>query len=239
MLTQKQINQWVGNHENAAYGFQGGAGAATARETPQPIMADEHTIDAAIQTACRRLALAERLKRSADRMMEAAAAARANNEVAQGFPRAYAHSSDEVAYAPVPTDTKVSGVRVVIYSDEPILAAGLQKIAGDAEMQVMACCSSLAELKTHMANERPDIAVVDLTPQVTSAMLFELQTLAIQCKLVLWVSSVETDFALRALTMGIRGILRKTLSVDAHRECLRKVNSGALWFEGRVAAAVQ
>ena len=78
-------------------------------------------------------------------------------------------------------------IRVVIQSDEPILAKGLQELLeGDADIQVIASCSSTGELQTLMANERPDIAVVDMTPAVTSATLFALQSAALDCKIILW-----------------------------------------------------
>jgi two-component system nitrate/nitrite response regulator NarL len=123
-------------------------------------------------------------------------------------------------------------VRVVIHSDQPILAKGLETvIAADPALELDAFCVEVAALKEHLANADPDLAVLDLTPEVTSAALNELQSLAPGCKLILWTNSIAGDFALKALTIGIRGILRKTLPVEAHRQCLHRVYSGGLWFE--------
>jgi two-component system, NarL family, nitrate/nitrite response regulator NarL len=123
-------------------------------------------------------------------------------------------------------------VRVVIYSDQPILAKGLASlIAADPALELNACCSKVAALKEHLANKKPDLVVLDLTPEITSAALSELQCLAPKSKLILWTNSIAADFALQALTAGIRGVLRKTLSLEAHRQCLHRVYSGDLWFE--------
>jgi len=122
--------------------------------------------------------------------------------------------------------------RVVIYSDQPILAIGLESlIAGDPALELSACCSSMPALEEHLANENPDLAVLDLTPKVTCGALEELQIVAPECKLILWTNTINSDFALQALTIGVRGILRKTLPLEAHRQCLHKVSSGELWFE--------
>jgi two-component system nitrate/nitrite response regulator NarL len=122
--------------------------------------------------------------------------------------------------------------RIVIYSDQPILAMGLESlIAGDPALELNACCSSIAALKEHLANGSPDLAVLDLTTEVTTDALHELQILAPECKLILWTSTINTDFALQALTMGVRGVLRKTLPLEAHSQCLHRVCSGELWFE--------
>jgi two-component system, NarL family, nitrate/nitrite response regulator NarL len=123
-------------------------------------------------------------------------------------------------------------VHVVIYSDQPVMAAGLASlIAADPALELSACCSNISALKEQLVMESPDLAVVDLTPQITGAVLGELQNSALECKLILYTRSIAADFALQALTIGVRGVLRKTLSLEAHRQCLHRVHSGELWFE--------
>jgi DNA-binding NarL/FixJ family response regulator len=123
-------------------------------------------------------------------------------------------------------------VRLVVYSDQPILAMGLESlIAADPALELNACCSNIAALREHLAGENPDLAVLDLTPEITSAALLELQNLAPECKLILWTNTIGGDFALQALTIGIRGVLRKTLPLEALLQCLHRVGAGELWFE--------
>jgi DNA-binding NarL/FixJ family response regulator len=122
-------------------------------------------------------------------------------------------------------------VRVVVYSDQPILAMGLASlIAADPALELNANCSNVAALREHLASGKSDLAVLDLTPEIASA-LGELQSLAPECKLILWTNSIACDFALWALTIGIRGVLRQTLSLEAHRQCMHRVYSGDVWFE--------
>jgi len=113
-----------------------------------------------------------------------------------------------------------------------ILAIGWKSlIATDSALELTACCSSIVALKEHVANGSPDLALLDLTTGLTFAALLELRNQAPDCKLILWTNSLASDFALQARTIGIRGILSKTLPLEAHRECLHRVYSGELWFE--------
>ena len=103
-------------------------------------------------------------------------------------------------------------------------------IAADPALELNANCSNVAALREHLASGKSDLAVLDLTPEIASA-LGELQSLAPECKLILWTNSIACDFALWALTIGIRGVLRQTLSLEAHRQCMHRVYSGDVWFE--------
>jgi hypothetical protein len=130
-------------------------------------------------------------------------------------------------------------VRVAIYSDEPILATGFRSlIATDPKLKLTAFCRTLSQLKAQLACGSLDVAVVDFTPEITAATLGELRDLAAGCKLILWTNSIEGDSALRALKFGIRGVLRKTLPLEMHRQCLHRVNSGDLWFERQLPESV-
>ena len=122
--------------------------------------------------------------------------------------------------------------RIIVYSDQPILLRGMEAlIAGDPALKISACCSQLAALREHLANGNADLALLDLTPELTSRSLGELQTMAPECKLILWTNTIAGDFAMQALTIGIRGVLRKTLPLQAHLQCLHRICAGELWFE--------
>ena len=130
-------------------------------------------------------------------------------------------------------------VRVTIYSEEPILAIGLTRIiTADPELELTDSCSTLDELEDRLSHDRPDIAVIDLTPQITAPALVRLRNLSINSKLILWTTSIAGDFAFRALSIGIRGVLRKTLPLEAQQQCLHLVASGELWFERSLTESV-
>jgi len=70
-----------------------------------------------------------------------------------------------------------------------------------------------------------------LNVSVTFEVLSGLNDLARETKIVLWVHDISTELALQAMSLGIRGILRKTLPVETLCRCLNRVNDGELWFE--------
>ncbi len=80
-------------------------------------------------------------------------------------------------------------------------------------------------------SHQPDILLVDLTAGVNFGVLSGLHEIARHARIVLWVHSISTELALQAMSLGVRGILRKTLPVETLLRCLTRVNEGELWFE--------
>jgi len=87
-----------------------------------------------------------------------------------------------------------------------------------------------AALPVELMRTRPDIALLELSGDLTFTILSEIRHTT-PCPLVLWVDSISPELAFQAIALGIRGILRKTLSPKLQVECLRKVLAGEVWFE--------
>jgi len=77
----------------------------------------------------------------------------------------------------------------------------------------------------------PDLVLMDLTHEITFAVLNEMKHAMSSSRIVLWVNSISTELAFQAMGLGVRGILRKTLPTDLQVKCLQKVQAGELWFE--------
>jgi two-component system, NarL family, nitrate/nitrite response regulator NarL len=116
---------------------------------------------------------------------------------------------------------------------QPVLAEGLAAVlAGSGDLSLSAGCTTLSELTEHVRKERPDLILVDVAPDVTFDLLATLRSVARQIPIVLWVTEdVSPDFASQAIALGVRGILRKSLSVELQLKCLRKVAAGEFWVE--------
>ena len=122
--------------------------------------------------------------------------------------------------------------RILLYSDEPILAKGLESVLRQVEgFDLLPTCGSVASLLEQMAAGGPDLVLMDLTPEVTFGVLSDLKHAMNNCKIVLWVNSISTELAFQAMGLGVRGILRKTLPTDLQVKCLQKVQASELWFE--------
>jgi DNA-binding NarL/FixJ family response regulator len=123
-------------------------------------------------------------------------------------------------------------MRLLLYTDEPVLAQGLTSIlVGTQSFEVMGACSSMTEIKQAVQKGEPDLLLLDLTPEVTFSALSEIKRSILHCKVVLWVHTIATELAFQAMGLGVRGILRKTLGPELVVKCLTKVHQGELWFE--------
>jgi DNA-binding NarL/FixJ family response regulator len=122
-------------------------------------------------------------------------------------------------------------MRLLLYTDEPVLAQGLTSILVATESFEVAACSSMSEVKRSVEKREPDLLLLDLTHEVTFAALSEIRRSILHCKVVLWVHTIATELAFQAMGLGVRGILRKTLGPELIVKCLSKVHQGELWFE--------
>ena len=126
---------------------------------------------------------------------------------------------------------------LLLCTDEPILAEGLIRILSGAEdLKLVSWCQTLENLREEIEAHQPELLLVDLTSDVNFSVLSSLHQIAREARIVLWVHSISTELALQAMSLGIRGILRKTLPVDTLMRCLTRVNEGELWFEKALTA---
>jgi DNA-binding NarL/FixJ family response regulator len=79
---------------------------------------------------------------------------------------------------------------------------------------------------------RPDVVLIDGSVGLTAALrlLGNLKTTG-PAHCVLWVVDLPEMDAFRALQIGARGILRKTLPISTLLECLREVAAGQIWMQ--------
>ena len=122
--------------------------------------------------------------------------------------------------------------RLMLYTDEPILARGLEAVAAEApEFEVAGVCCSTADLVNDVLATNPDMLLLDLTPDLGFGALIELQRRAPATRIVLWTRSISTELAYQAIEHGVRGILRRTHTPEIALKCFRMVADGGLWFE--------
>lgn len=129
--------------------------------------------------------------------------------------------------------------RVLLFTDEPVLAQGFAAILTSVPgFESALVCQRVRELVEHTAGgEKPEVLLVDLTPDVTFGLLTQLRRELPQCRIVLWVRAISTELAYQAMELGIRGILRKTLPAELLVKCLTKVSEGELWFDKGLTAS--
>jgi two-component system nitrate/nitrite response regulator NarL len=121
---------------------------------------------------------------------------------------------------------------VLFYCVQPVLVTGLQTVLAPLNsLMLSGVCSTIPQLMEHVQTQPPDLLLIELTKDVTLEVLTKLRSAAANTPLILWTESITTEFALQAIGVGVRGILRKSLPVELHVKCLLKVASGELWVE--------
>jgi len=122
-------------------------------------------------------------------------------------------------------------VRVLLYTDEPVLSTGFANILAQESFEITSICEHFRDVLVEVKSKRPDVVLLDLTAELSLRGLAEVHQAAPESKLLLWARSISVEMAHHLIELGVRGILRKDLSADLMSVCLRKVAEGELWFE--------
>jgi two-component system, NarL family, nitrate/nitrite response regulator NarL len=127
----------------------------------------------------------------------------------------------------------LSKISVFVCEPQPIIIEGLQKVLAETSDLVLAgAVARPAEAIEAVQRIHPNIVLIDGTSGLTAALrlLGHLKTAA-PAHPVLWVVDLPEMDAFRALQMGARGIIKKTLPTSRLIECLREVGAGQIWMQ--------
>ncbi|HTA71786.1 MAG TPA: response regulator transcription factor [Bryobacteraceae bacterium] len=128
----------------------------------------------------------------------------------------------------------MSSISIFACEAQPVAVEGLRKVLADCDDLVLTgTASKITDALDAITSLRPDIALVDLSAGLAPAIRLatSLKTASVPSHVVLWVVDLPEMEAFRALQMGIRGILKKTLPVAKLIECLREVGAGKIWMD--------
>lgn len=127
----------------------------------------------------------------------------------------------------------LSRISVLVCEPQPIVLEGLKSVLAEtSDVFLAGAVSRPADALEAVARLQPNIVLVDATAGVSAAfrLLAQLKG-AGPVHTVLWVMDLPEMDAFRALQLGARGILRKTLPVGKLLECLREVAAGQIWMQ--------
>jgi len=131
--------------------------------------------------------------------------------------------------------------RLFLCEAQPVVVEGLTRIlAGHPEFELIGTAPSPAESIPLIANLQPDLVMVDQASGVRPVFNFlaELKTAAPSARAILWVVELAEIESFRALQLGARGILRRTLPIETIFDCLQTVAKGNLWLENSISDQV-
>ena len=130
--------------------------------------------------------------------------------------------------------------RLTVFACEaqPIAVEGLIKVLGESEdLEYAGSSSHLSEALETLRHRHPDVLLVDQTVglKVVFQFISDAKSTSPHSQPVLWVNDLAEIDCFRALQLGARGILKKTLPVASMLECLRSVGRGSVWIESSLS----
>lgn len=133
--------------------------------------------------------------------------------------------------------------RLTVFACEaqPIVVAGLANILSTSEdLEFIGAAPNPGEALEAVRARHPDVILIDQSPGLKTVFQFlsEVKNTSSRCQPVLWVNDLAEIDCFRALQVGARGILKKTLPVESVLECLRSVANGNVWIESSLSEHV-
>lgn len=127
----------------------------------------------------------------------------------------------------------MGSISVFVCEPQPIVIEGLQKVLSECSDLVFAgAVSKPGDVLEAIQRTRPNVVLIDGSSGLTAALrLLGNLKAAAPIHPVLWVVDLPEMDAFRALQMGARGIVKKTLPIATLLECLREVGAGQIWMQ--------
>jgi len=114
------------------------------------------------------------------------------------------------------------------------MVEGLAKVLQDAGDLALCGASPNPSLSLQALSElEPDVVLLDQSSGLRNMFHFisEAQVRRPESRVVLWIQELDEVESFRALQVGARGILKKTLPTTALTECIRTVAGGGVWLD--------
>lgn len=130
--------------------------------------------------------------------------------------------------------------RLTVFACEaqPIVVEGLMKVLGDSEdLEFAGSSSNLSDALDALRQCHPDVILADQSVglKVVFQFISDAKSVSPQSQPVLWVNDLAEIDCFRALQLGARGILKKTLPITSVLDCLRSVAQGNVWIESSLS----
>lgn len=124
--------------------------------------------------------------------------------------------------------------RLLLADDHPIVLEGLACLLQEEGFDIVARCSSGDAAIAAIAEQDPDIAVLDIKmPGATGlAILRDIRSRgALRPKVIILTASLDHNQIVEAVELEVDGLVLKELVADRIVECIEKVADGVQWID--------
>jgi DNA-binding NarL/FixJ family response regulator len=123
-------------------------------------------------------------------------------------------------------------IRIVIADDHPVFREGLRRLLQlEPGFQVVGHAANGIEAVEQVATLQPDVLLLDLLMPKAGGLeaLAEIAERRLRVKAVLLTAAIDTPETVRALQLGVRGVVLKECATKMLFQCVRAVIAGEYW----------
>ena len=129
-------------------------------------------------------------------------------------------------------------ITIAACESQPIVVEGLRKsLESTKDLQFIGAVSTAKAALELVEEHKPSVCLIDKAfgTKAVFQLMTEMKARSAETEPVLWAAEISEIESFRALQVGARGILKKTLPVATILECLRTVARGNIWIENSIS----
>jgi len=129
-------------------------------------------------------------------------------------------------------------ITIVACESQPIVVEGLRRsLEASKDLQFVGSASNSKAALELIEEHKPSVVLLDKAfgTKIVFQLVTDLKTLSPKTEPILWAAEISEIESFRALQVGARGILKKTLPVNTLLDCLRTVARGNIWIENSIS----
>ena len=129
-------------------------------------------------------------------------------------------------------------IEICACESQPIVLEGLSKCLNSTEdLRFSGGVGTPQEVFDLLAESSPKLCLIDKAfgTKAVFQLISDLKLRAPDTAPILWAAEISEVESFRALQVGARGILKKTLPVPIIVDCLRTVANGNIWIESSIS----
>lgn len=129
-------------------------------------------------------------------------------------------------------------ITVAACESQPIVVEGLRKsLEGTKDLQFVGAVATAKGALELVEQNKPAVCLIDKAfgTKAVFQLMADMKTRSPETEPILWAAEISEIESFRALQVGARGILKKTLPVNTILDCLRTVARGNIWIENSIS----
>ncbi len=129
-------------------------------------------------------------------------------------------------------------IDVCACESQPIVIEGLRRsLEASEDLRLVGAVENPSELFDLLDDSPPRVCLIDKSfgTKAIFQLMSDLKVRSPNTEPILWAAAISEVESFRALQVGARGILKKTLPISIILDCLRTVAKGNIWIENSVS----